>query len=99
MPCLGDFQIVCNLKIEPEFRCGIEKPCQTKRCVNTHATFFPYQIIHPWRRNAQADRQSIGWTDEDIERFVSLLRFRAEVVDILLIKHLGEKRYPRKTGS
>jgi len=27
-------------------------------------------------------RKRIGWTDNDIERFVSLLRFRAEVVNI-----------------
>jgi len=27
-------------------------------------------------------RKRTGWTDEDIERFVSLLRFRAEVVNI-----------------
>jgi len=27
-------------------------------------------------------RKRIDWTDEDIERFVSLLRFRAQVVDI-----------------
>jgi len=27
-------------------------------------------------------RRRIGWTDEDIERFVALLRFRAEVVNI-----------------
>jgi len=27
-------------------------------------------------------RKRIDWTDEDIQRFISLLRFRAEVVDI-----------------
>ncbi len=27
-------------------------------------------------------RKRIGWTDDDIEHFVSLLRFRAEIVDI-----------------